>query len=66
MLRDENRAYVFTLIQKYRERVTEAYRAPRRVVISDGGPPQPVRAVGAQHASGLPRPSSLGFTGARH
>lgn len=64
MLRDENRAYVFTLIQKYRERVTEPYSEREDIiVISDEAHRSQYGRLALNMRRGLPRAKFLGFTG---
>lgn len=64
MLRDDNRAYVFTLIQKYRERVTEPYSLREDiVVISDEAHRSQYGRLALNMRKGLPKAKFLGFTG---
>jgi type I restriction enzyme R subunit len=64
MLRDQNRRYVFGLIQKYRERVTEAYSEREDIiVISDEAHRTQYGRLALNMRKGLPRAKFLGFTG---
>lgn len=64
MLRDENRRYVFGLIQKYRERVTEPYsERDDIIVISDEAHRTQYGRLALNMRKGLPRAKFLGFTG---
>jgi type I restriction enzyme, R subunit len=64
MLRDENRRYVFGLIQKYRDRVTEPYsERDDIVVISDEAHRTQYGRLALNMRKGLPRAKFLGFTG---
>lgn len=64
MLRDENRRYVFGLIQKYRELVTEPYSARDDIiVISDEAHRSQYGRFALNMRKGLPRAKFLGFTG---
>ena len=64
MLRDENRSYVFGLIQKYRERVTEPYSERENIiVISDEAHRSQYGRLALNMRKGLPRAKFLGFTG---
>lgn len=64
MLRDQNRRYVFGLIQKYRERVTEAYsERDDIIVISDEAHRTQYGRLALNMRKGLPRAKFLGFTG---
>ena len=64
MLRDENRRYVFGLIQKYRERVVEAYsERDDIIVISDEAHRTQYGRLALNMRKGLPRAKFLGFTG---
>jgi type I restriction enzyme, R subunit len=64
MLRDQNRRYVFGLIQKYRERVTEAYSERENIiVISDEAHRTQYGRLALNMRKGLPRAKFLGFTG---
>ena len=59
MLRDQNRRYVFGLIQKYRELVKEAYSERRHHRHQRRSTPHAVWTPGAEHAQGsAPRQSS--------
>lgn len=64
MLRDENRRYVFGLIQKYRERVTEPYSDRGDIiVISDEAHRTQYGRLALNMRKGMPRAKFLGFTG---
>lgn len=64
MLRDQNRRYVFCLIQKYRERVTAAYsERDDIIVISDEAHRTQYGRLALNMRKGLPRAKFLGFTG---
>ncbi len=64
MLRDQNRRYVFGLIQKYRERVIEAYsQRDDIIVISDEAHRTQYGRLALNMRKGLPRAKFLGFTG---
>jgi len=64
MLRDQNRRYVFGLIQKYRERVAEAYSEREDIiVISDEAHRTQYGRLALNMRKGLPRAKFLGFTG---
>ena len=64
MLRDQNRRYVFGLIQKYRERVTEPYSEREDIiVISDEAHRTQYGRLALNMRKGLPRAKFLGFTG---
>lgn len=64
MLRDQNRRYVFGLIQKYRERVTEPYSEREDIiVISDEAHRTQYGRLALNMRRGLPRAKFLGFTG---
>ncbi|HNC21766.1 HsdR family type I site-specific deoxyribonuclease [Accumulibacter sp.] len=64
MLRDQNRRYVFGLIQKYRERVTEPYSERKDIiVISDEAHRTQYGRLALNMRKGLPRAKFLGFTG---
>ncbi|MFT3755286.1 MAG: type I restriction endonuclease subunit R [Pseudoxanthomonas sp.] len=64
MLRDGDRAYVFTLIQKYRERVVEAYSDRENIiVISDEAHRSQYGRLALNMRKGLPMAKFLGFTG---
>jgi type I restriction enzyme R subunit len=64
MLRDQNRRYVFGLIQKYREHVTEAYsERDDIIVISDEAHRTQYGRLALNMRKGLPRAKFLGFTG---
>ena len=64
MLRDQNRRYVFGLIQKYRERVTEAYSdRDDIIVISDEAHRTQYGRLALNMRKGLPNAKFLGFTG---
>ncbi|WP_298597452.1 type I restriction endonuclease subunit R [Zoogloea sp.] len=64
MLRDENRRYVFGLIQKYREPVQEAYSTRDDIiVISDEAHRTQYGRLALNMRRGLPRARFLGFTG---
>ncbi|MBS0495300.1 MAG: type I restriction endonuclease subunit R, partial [Proteobacteria bacterium] len=64
MLREQNRRYVFSLIQKYRERVTEAYSERADIiVISDEAHCTQYGRLALNMRKGLPRAKFLGFTG---
>lgn len=64
MLRDQNRRYVFGLIQKYRERVTEHYSdRDDIIVISDEAHRTQYGRLAQNMRNGLPRAKFLGFTG---
>lgn len=64
MLRDQNRRYVFSLIQKYRERVVEAYsERDDIIVISDEAHRSQYGRLALNMRKGLPRAKFLGFTG---
>lgn len=64
MLRDQNRRYVFGLIQKYRERVTEPYSEREDIiVISDEAHRSQYGRLALNMRKGLPKAKFLGFTG---
>ncbi|GAD22283.1 type I restriction endonuclease subunit R [Acidovorax sp. MR-S7] len=64
MLREQNRRYVFGLIQKYRERVTQAYSEREDIiVISDEAHRTQYGRLALNMRKGLPRAKFLGFTG---
>ena len=64
MLRDQNRHYVFGLIQKYRERVAEPYSMRDDIiVISDEAHRTQYGRLALNMRKGLPRAKFLGFTG---
>jgi type I restriction enzyme R subunit len=64
MLRDQNRRYVFGLIQKYRERVLAAYSERGDIiVISDEAHRTQYGRLALNMRKGLPRAKFLGFTG---
>ena len=64
MLRDQNRRDVFGLIQKYRERVTEAYSdRDDIIVISDEAHRTQYGRLALNMRKGLPNAKFLGFTG---
>lgn len=64
MLRDQNRSYVFGLVQKYRERVTEAYsQRDDIIVLSDEAHRTQYGRLALNMRKGLPRAKFLGFTG---
>jgi len=64
MLRDENRSYVFSLIQKYQEAVGEAYsQRDDIIVISDEAHRTQYGRLAMNMRRGLPRAKFLGFTG---
>lgn len=64
MLRDQNRRYVFGLIQKYRELVTQAYSERGDIiVISDEAHRTQYGRLALNMRKGLPRAKFLGFTG---
>jgi type I restriction enzyme R subunit len=64
MLRDENRRYVFGLIQKYRERVTVPYSERSDIiVISDEAHRTQYGRLALNMRKGLPHAKFLGFTG---
>jgi type I restriction enzyme R subunit len=64
MLRDQNRRYVFGLIQKYKERVTKAYSEREDIiVISDEAHRTQYGRLALNMRKGLPRAKFLGFTG---
>ena len=64
MLRDQNRRYVFGLIQKYRERVQEAYSTRDDIiVISDEAHRSQYGRLALNMRKGLPQAKFLGFTG---
>lgn len=64
MLRDQNRRYVFGLIQKYRDRVTEPYsERDDIIVISDEAHRTQYGRLALNMRKGLPRGKFLGFTG---
>ncbi len=64
MLRDQNRRYVFSLIQKYRERVVEPYSEREDIiVISDEAHRTQYGRLALNMRKGLPRAKFLGFTG---
>ncbi|MFN7864217.1 MAG: type I restriction endonuclease subunit R [Curvibacter sp.] len=64
MLRDQNRRYVFGLIQKYRERVAEPYSEREDIiVISDEAHRTQYGRLALNMRKGLPRAKFLGFTG---
>ncbi len=64
MLRDQNRHYVFGLIQKYRERAAEPYSMRDDIiVISDEAHRTQYGRLALNMRKGLPRAKFLGFTG---
>ena len=64
MLREQNRRYVFGLIQKYRDRVTQAYSERSDIiVISDEAHRTQYGRLALNMRKGLPRAKFLGFTG---
>ncbi|MEW3468725.1 type I restriction endonuclease subunit R [Pseudomonas aeruginosa] len=64
MLRDQNRRYVFSLIQKHRERVIEPYsERDDIIVISDEAHRSQYGRLALNMRKGLPRAKFLGFTG---
>lgn len=64
MLRDQNRRYVFSLIQKYRERIIEPYsERDDIIVISDEAHRSQYGRLALNMRKGLPRAKFLGFTG---
>lgn len=64
MLRDQNRRYVFGLIQKYREQVSEPYSGRDDIiVISDEAHRTQYGRLALNMRKGLPRAKFLGFTG---
>lgn len=64
MLREQNRRYVFGLIQKYRERVTQAYsERDDIIVISDEAHRTQYGRLALNMRKGMPRAKFLGFTG---
>lgn len=64
MLRDQNRRYVFSLIQKYRERIVEPYSdRDDIIVISDEAHRSQYGRLALNMRKGLPSAKFLGFTG---
>ncbi|MDX9943193.1 MAG: type I restriction endonuclease subunit R [Azonexus sp.] len=64
MLRDQNRRYVFALVQKYRELVTEPYSLrPDIVVISDEAHRTQYGRLALNMRKALPKAKFIGFTG---
>lgn len=64
MLRDQNRRYVFSLVQKYRESVKTAYSEREDIiVISDEAHRTQYGRLALNMRKGLPRAKFLGFTG---
>lgn len=64
MLREQNRRYVFGLIQKYRERVSVAYSDRSDIiVISDEAHRTQYGRLALNMRKGLPKAKFLGFTG---
>ncbi len=64
MLRDQNRRYVFSLIQKYRALVNEAYsERDDIIVISDEAHRTQYGRLALNMRKGLPQAKFLGFTG---
>ncbi len=64
MLRDQNRSYVFGLVQKYRERVTEAYSDRTDIIVlSDEAHRTQYGRLALNMRKGLPRAKFLGFSG---
>lgn len=64
MLRDQNRSYVFGLIQKYRERVTEPYSEREDIIVlSDEAHRSQYGRLALNMRKGLPKAKFLGFTG---
>lgn len=64
MLRDQNRRYVFSLIQKYREQIIEPYsERDDIIVISDEAHRSQYGRLALNMRKGLPHAKFLGFTG---
>jgi type I restriction enzyme R subunit len=64
MLRDQNRRYVFGLIQKYHKRVTEPYSEREDIIVlSDEAHRTQYGRLALNMRKGLPRAKFLGFTG---
>lgn len=64
MLRDENRSYVFGLVQKYHERVTEPYSEREDIIVlSDEAHRSQYGRLALNMRKGLPRAKFLGLTG---
>lgn len=64
MLRDQNRRYVFALVQKYREVVTEAYsNRSDIIVISDEAHRSQYGRLALNMRKALPKAKFIGFTG---
>jgi type I restriction enzyme R subunit len=64
MLREENRRYVFALVQKYRELVTEAYSLRSDIiVISDEAHRTQYGRLALNMRKALPQAKFIGFTG---
>ena len=64
MLRDQNRSYVFGLVQKYRERVTEPYSEREDIIVlSDEAHRSQYGRLALNMRKGLPKAKFLGFTG---
>ncbi|NDY90383.1 type I restriction endonuclease subunit R [Ideonella livida] len=64
MLREQNRSYVFGMVQKYRERVTEPYSERSDIIVlSDEAHRTQYGRLAQNMRRGLPRAKFLGFTG---
>lgn len=64
MLRDQNRRYVFALVQKYREQVVEPYSdRPDIIVISDEAHRTQYGRLALNMRKALPKAKFIGFTG---
>lgn len=64
MLRDQNRRYVFALVQKYREQISEAYSERGDiVVISDEAHRTQYGRLALNMRKALPKAKFIGFTG---
>lgn len=64
MLRDQNRRYVFALVQKYREQVVEPYsNRPDIIIISDEAHRTQYGRLALNMRKALPKAKFIGFTG---
>lgn len=64
MLRDQNRRYIFALVQKYREHVVEPYsERPDIIIVSDEAHRTQYGRLALNMRKALPRAKFIGFTG---